>query len=390
MPHTVPNERTRWLSVIAIAIGAFIFNTTEFIPIALLSSIGSDFALAPTETGIMITAYAWLVALTSLPLMLLTRRIERRKLLLSLFAVFILGHIASALADSFAALLASRIAVSLAHAVFWAITAALIIRVAPKGKSNQALGWLGTGTVLAMVFGVPLGKLIGTHYGWRSSFLMIALLAALTAAILYKTLPHLPSHNSGSLKSLPALFKRPTLVMLFGFTVLMITAHFTAYSYIEPYSAELARLSPEQLTLLLSVYGAAGFLGSYCFGKLFGQHPKTFFIANSFSLTAAMLLLHSSTASPLLMHALALAWGAGIIAVGLSMQSRVIHLAGDATDVANSILSTLYNVGIGGGALLGQTIAQNHGLTAVGYSGGLLALAALLLACLIVRRRDYC
>ncbi len=274
MPST---DTSRWLSVFALAFGAFIFNTTEFIPIALLSDIGRSFAVSPTQTGIMITVYAWVVALLSLPLMLLTRTVERRALLLALFGLFAAGHVLSYVAWSFPVLLLSRIGIALTHAVFWSITAALAVRVAPQGKGNQALSLLSMGTVLAMVLGIPLGRMIGNSYGWRLSFLLIGVVALLTAAVLAKNLPKLPSVNSGSLASLPLLLKRGGLLQLYAFTVVMVTAHFTAYSYIEPFVLQVGGFAPAQVTTLLLVYGVAGFVGSLLFGKCFAGHGKAFF-----------------------------------------------------------------------------------------------------------------
>ena len=378
----------QWVSVCALAVGAFIFNTTEYIPIALLSDIGQSFGKAATEVGMMITVYAWIVALLSLPLMLMTKNIERRKLLLMLFALFALFHALSFFSWNFNILLVSRIGIALTHAVFWSITASLAVRLAPTGKTNQALGLLSTGTVLAMVLGIPLGRVIGQYFGWQLSFLLIGVCAAGVMLVLAKNLPALPSQNTGSLSSLPSLFKRRNLMLLYAMTVLIITAHFTAYSYIEPFVLQVGGFKAEQVTIVLSLYGLAGFAASYLFGKWFAKSQRLFMLGAVAIILLSALLLLLFASFPYAVYALVFIWGVVIVIISLGMVSKVLAFASDATDVANSIYSGLYNVGIGGGALLGHYVTVWFGLSNIGIAGALLAAAGLAVCGLLFREQD--
>ena len=378
----------QWVSVCALAVGAFIFNTTEYIPIALLSDIGQSFGKPATEVGMMITVYAWIVALLSLPLMLMTKNIERRKLLLMLFALFALFHALSFFSWNFNILLISRIGIALTHAVFWSITASLAVRLAPTGKTNQALGLLSTGTVLAVVLGIPLGRVVGQYFGWQLSFLLIGVCAAGVMLVLAKNLPALPSQNTGSLNSLPSLFKRRNLMLLYAMTVLIITAHFTAYSYIEPFVLQVGGFKAEQVTIVLSLYGLAGFAASYLFGKWFAKLQRLFMLGAVAVILLSALLLLPFAAFPYAVYALVFIWGVAIVIVSLGMVSKVLAFASDATDVANSIYSGLYNVGIGGGALLGHYVTVWFGLSNIGIAGALLAAAGLAVCGLLFKEQD--
>lgn len=371
------SEKSAYWCVWALASAAFIFNTTEFIPVALLSDIGRSFTMPVSSVGLMMTVYAWVVSLFSLPLMLLTARMERRKLLLILFVVFIAGHVLSVLAWNFQWLLTSRIIIALAHAVFWSITSALAMRVAPKGKQQMALAALSMGSSLATVLGLPIGRLIGQWLGWRTTLGVIGILALCVMVILFRLLPRLPSENAGSLRSLPLLAKRPILLALYAMTALVVGAHFTAYSYIEPFALQVTGLGATRTTAVLLVFGVSGLLVSWLFGRVHRHHPNVFLYSAAGALLLSLLLLQVVGTHENALFVLALLWGMGISGLSLCMAMRVLQAAPDATDVATAIYSGIYNIGIGGGALLGGMVMQQYGLTSLGYVGAALAMVGL-------------
>ncbi|BAK11392.1 probable sugar efflux transporter SotB [Pantoea ananatis AJ13355] len=386
MPLTTVSRKTAWLRVVLLAIAAFVFNTTEFVPVGLLSDIAAGFSMKTSEVGIMLTIYAWVVALLSLPLMLLTRNIERRLLLTVLFIVFIASHVLSTFAWSFTSLIVSRVGIALSHAVFWSITASLAIRVAPAGKKTQALSMLATGTALAMVLGVPIGRVVGQALGWRTTFGVIGLSALVLMIMLARILPRLPSEHTGSLSSVPLLFRRPALVGMYLLVTLIVTAHYTAYSYIEPFMQLVANASEGFTTLLLLLFGSAGIIGSLLFSSLGKKFPSALLIAAIALVTLCMGLLIFAAVRPGAIITLCVVWGMAMMMIGLAMQIRVLSLASDATDVAMSLMSGIYNIGIGAGALLGSQVSAYMSLSDVGNMGAIIGLAALLWCIYIFKR----
>ena len=266
------------------------------------------------------------------------------------------------------------------------MSSALAIRLAPPGKRAQALSLIATGTALAMVFGIPIGRIIGQYFGWRTTFLAIGLGALVTLVCLFKLLPKLPSEHSGSLKSLPVLFRRPALLSIYLLTVIVVTAHYTAYSYIEPFVQTVAGMSGNFATVLLLILGGAGIIGSVLFGKLGNQHASGLIsIAIGLLLVSLLLLLPASQNAHHLM-VLSIFWGIAIMIIGLGMQVKVLALAPDATDVAMSLFSGIFNIGIGAGALVGSQVSTHLSMDAIGYVGAIPALVALVWSIMIFRR----
>lgn len=120
--QTKKDSFKRWLPLIGLTFAVFVFNTTEFMPIGLLSDIASDLHVSDARAGMLISVYAWVVALMSLPLMIVASRMELKRLLLTIIAVFVVSHVASALAEGYYTLMLSRIGVACSHAISRTIT----------------------------------------------------------------------------------------------------------------------------------------------------------------------------------------------------------------------------------------------------------------------------
>ena len=374
----------KWLPVISLTLSTFIFNTSEFIPIGLLTSIADDFAITESKAGLLITIYAWVVALASLPLMMAFAKTENNKLMLSLVALFTASHILSGFSNSYVMLMISRIGVACSHAVFWSIVTPLAVHVAPEGHRSTAVSMIITGSSIAMIVGLPLGRAVGLMVGWRVTFLLIAILSAIVLCLLAAFLPKVPSDNNISLKTLPTLVSTPALLCIFVMTALTITGHFTAYSYIEPFLGQAAGFTNGEITMVLSAFGVIGIIVSVLFSKYYDRHQFAFLRVAVLGICICTLLLSISSGNSFIMVCTCLLWGLSINCFNISLQSCIIDYSPFGTAIAMSIYSGIYNVGIGAGALVGGIVCSHIGIPFVGYVGGAVSLVSALFFLLTV------
>jgi MFS transporter, DHA1 family, L-arabinose/isopropyl-beta-D-thiogalactopyranoside export protein len=366
-----------WLPLLGITLSAFIFNTSEFMPIALLTDMAADLGVTESVAGIVITVYAWSVMVLSLPLMMFASRFPLKRVLLCVICVFLAGQAVTVLSGSYAMLVTGRVVVAAAHAVFWSIASPIAVRLVPQKFTSLALGMVVTGSSVATIVGMPLGRIVGLALGWRSAFLVVAAITAVVLVYLTCVFPKMPAGEPFTVAKLPVMLSNRALVGIYVFIAVLVTGYYTTYSYIEPFLLQVGGLEAGTVTAMLTVFGVAGIVGSFVYARFFDGHRARFFRAAVGALLVALLALGVAACSPVLVIADFLLWGVASTSFNVSFQGEVIRITSqDESAVATSIYSGIFNLGIGAGSALGGVVVSGLGVGSVGYAGAALVLVA--------------
>ena len=380
--------RRQWLALAGMAVAAFVFNSSEFMPVGLLTDIGASFGTDEATTGMLVSVYAWAVMILSVPLMIVATRLDFRRLLIVVLAVFLLGQVLTALSNSYWMLMASRLVVACAHSVFWAIAASIAVRLVTSEKRSLALSLVETGTAIAGIIGLPLGRAIGLAVGWRMTFAIVAVLSALLLVYLIITMPWVPGAEPFNVAQLPGLFQNKGLVALFILTALYAWGYYTGYSYIEPFLLQVGGIESGMVTIVLSVFGVASIVGSLACSKLYPRFRFPFFRIITIGVPVALLFMHAAVGLGVgAVFADVVLWGICAAAVSVVYQAEIINVSSDEEEtVAMAFFSGIFNFGIGFGAFLGGQVVNTAGIVNVFYAGGILGVVSIVF-CLLVAVR---
>lgn len=257
-----------WSAVLALTLCVSTLIASEFMPVSLLTPIASDLRLTEGQAGQAIAMSGLFAVLTSLFISSVTRRLDRRSLLLSLTGVMIASGLMVAFAPSYSVFMAGRALIGVAIGGFWSMSTAIVMRLVPEKDVPRALALLNGGNALATTIAAPLGSFLGQYIGWRGAFFCVVPLAAVTLAWQFITLPKMPSRERSSAAATFKILGRSQVPLGMLSVGLFFMGQFALFTYLRPFLEAVTELSVSTLSLFLLVLGLAGLAGTYVIGLL--------------------------------------------------------------------------------------------------------------------------
>lgn len=373
------------IALFALTLSAFAIGTTEFVIVGLIPTMAADLSVSLPSAGLLVSLYALGVAVGAPVLTALTGNWPRKKVLLAVMSLFVLGNLLAWQAPGYNTLVMARILTGLAHGVFFSIGSTIATGLVSKEKAASAIAIMFTGLTVALVTGVPLGTYIGQKFGWQATFLIVALLGLIaligSAALVPSNLKQPPATKiSAQLKVLT----QPRLLLVYAITALGYGGTFTAFTFLAPILEEISGFNSSAIGLIMLVYGVSVAVGNIWGGKMADTMGPIKALTVIFVGLALVLLVFNFTAyNPIAAVLTILIWGAFAFGNVPGLQVYVVNLAEkytpDAVDVASGLNIAAFNVGIALGSWGGGLIVEQAGLMDTPWIGAVIVLAALVL-----------
>ncbi|GGS68888.1 MFS transporter [Planobispora rosea] len=362
-----------WLSVLAVTLGIFSLMTSELLPVGLLTPIGAALDVSAGTTALMVTVPG-LVAAAAAPLVTVaTGRIDRRVVLTLLIGVVGAANLASAFATSFAVVLLARFLIGVSVGGFWSLAGGIALRLVPQRHVARATAVVFGGVETASVLGVPAGTLIGDLSGWRTAFAAVGVLGLMSLTCMIVVMPKLEPERVMTLGDLPRVFRTHGAVRAgITMTFLVITGHFTAYTFVRPLLQDDG-VADGMIGVLLLAFGVAGVCGNFIAGVLITRRLRQTVYGIAVLLAAAMAALAVTGHGVLSAAVILIVWGLGYGAVPVTFQTWILNAAPTATEAASSLYVSAFNLSIALGAFLGGWAVDTVSTVSVLWTGGVLA-----------------
>ncbi|MGW5063731.1 MFS transporter [Streptomyces sp. NPDC004096] len=369
------------LALLALAIGAFGIGTTEFVIMGVMPQVAEDFGVSIPTAGWLVSGYAFGVVIGAPLLTVLGTKVSRKKMLMFLMGLFVVGNALSAFAPSFGVMLIGRIVASLAHGAFFGIGSVVAADLVAPEKKASAISLMFMGLTVANIVGVPGGTYIAQVTGWRVTFTIVAVLGIIGFLGVANLVPEQGRPQAANIRTEFAAFKNVQVWLAMAMTVLGYGGVFAAITYITPMMTQVTGYAEGAVTWLLVLFGIGMFLGNLLGGK-FADRALMPMLFTTLAALAAVLLLFTATAHNKVLAAITLALiGALGFATVPPLQKWVLDQAPAAPTLASAANIGAFNLGNALAAWLGGVvIAGGLGYTSPNWVGALLSGTALLLS----------
>lgn len=371
------------LALLALTLAAFAIGTTEFVIVGLIPTIANDLSVSLPSAGLLVSLYALGVAVGAPILTALTGRVPRKLLLVGLMGLFTAGNLVAWLAPGYGTLVVARLLTGLAHGVFFSVGTIVATSLVPREKGASAIATMFSGMTVAFVTGIPLGTFIGQHFGWRTTFLVVAAFGLVAMIGALALVPRNIAHTEPApLRRQLRVLLQPRLLLVYAMTAVGYGGSLIAFTFLAPILQDITGFSPYVVSLVLLAYGVSVAIGNFWGGRLADRKGPVVALKLIFALLAAVLLALTFTApSKPLMLLTVLAWGAVAFGNVPGLQVYVVRLAEqvapDATDVATGFNISAFNLGVAGGSWAGAQVVSQLGLAHTPWVAALVTLGAL-------------
>ncbi|MBB3674752.1 putative MFS family arabinose efflux permease [Modestobacter versicolor] len=382
-----PGGRRVAAALAVLTVATFAAVTAETLPVGLLSMIARDLGTTEPRVGLLVSAYAVVVAVASLPLTALLGRWPRRRALTGLLLAYAVGNAVFAATDSYAVAVAARLLAGLAHAGFFSVAVGAAVSLVPPSRAGRVTAWVFAGVTLAFTLGVPAGTALGTAVGWRWAFAGIAALLLLLAGAAAALLPASPPPAAADPTPLRQVLRRRPVLLVVAVSVVLTLGHYTAFTYVSPI-LRAAGVGEASTSLVLFGYGAAGALGLVLAGALADRFPRPALVGAIVVVGLSLAAIGSAGGSLVVTVVATVVWGVAFGAQPTLLQTAARRATPDAGDAAPGITNATTNIGIAGGALLGGRELAVADPPVLALTGAALAAVALVLLLLTPRPGD--
>lgn len=374
-----------WLALVILALSTFTIVTTELAPIGLLTPMAEGLHQSESMIGLTVTLYAWVGAISALLSSLFLGNLPKKLLLLTLTLIILVSNSLCAMVENYHWLLAARVIGALAHGAFWAMIGATAVSLVPARFIGLATSIVFGGVSAASVFGVPLSNYIGLNAGWRPAFWLMSLLSVIALVGIALVVPKVKASSSLGLEAMGRVLRSGALWSIYGATLLAITAHFAAFTFIEPWLHSVGAVTSSMIPVMLFVFGIAGLVGNFVTGMFIDKWLKPMVMLSVVLIAITLLTLgqigNSLTGSEIL--PLVIVWGLAVSGIFVGFQTWVLRLAGENAFPASAIYVSFFNGAIGCGALAGAWLVSLYSISVLLMIAGIAIALSLLLVAMI-------